>query len=157
MNWDALGAIAELLGALGVIASLLYLAVQMRGANRAAAVDAKLRAMDLLDNYMSMLIASPELNKLWMRGRKSLDGLSEDEYFQFSNMAFKGCWYFSASYFQYRRGTLSDDDWKEPLAIIDYWITGKGFQAWWNKLGRTMFAPDFVQFIDGRIARYAQA
>ena len=30
MNWDALGAIAELLGAAGVIASLLYLAVQVR-------------------------------------------------------------------------------------------------------------------------------
>ena len=30
MNWDAIGAIAELLGAIGVIASLLYLARQMR-------------------------------------------------------------------------------------------------------------------------------
>ena len=30
MNWTAIGAIAELLGAVGVIASLLYLARQMR-------------------------------------------------------------------------------------------------------------------------------
>ncbi len=30
MNWDALGAIAELLGAVGVIASLLYLGRQIR-------------------------------------------------------------------------------------------------------------------------------
>jgi hypothetical protein len=30
MNWDAIGAIAELLGAIGVIASLVYLATQIR-------------------------------------------------------------------------------------------------------------------------------
>jgi hypothetical protein len=30
MNWDAIGAVAELLGAIGVIASLVYLAVQIR-------------------------------------------------------------------------------------------------------------------------------
>ena len=30
MNWDAIGAIAELLGAIGVIASLIYLATQVR-------------------------------------------------------------------------------------------------------------------------------
>jgi hypothetical protein len=30
VNWDALAAIAELLGAIGVLASLIYLAVQIR-------------------------------------------------------------------------------------------------------------------------------
>lgn len=30
MNWDAIGAIAELLGAIGVIVSLVYLATQIR-------------------------------------------------------------------------------------------------------------------------------
>jgi hypothetical protein len=43
MNWDAIGAIAELLGALGVLGSLLYLAVQIRQntkALRGIAIDA---------------------------------------------------------------------------------------------------------------------
>jgi hypothetical protein len=30
MKWDAIGAIAELLGAIGVVASLVYLATQIR-------------------------------------------------------------------------------------------------------------------------------
>ena len=30
MNWDAIGAIAERLGAIGVVVSLLYLATQIR-------------------------------------------------------------------------------------------------------------------------------
>ncbi len=36
MNWDAIGAIAELLGAIGVIASLVYLARQMSQNTRAS-------------------------------------------------------------------------------------------------------------------------
>jgi hypothetical protein len=35
MNWDAIGAIAETLGAVGVIASLLYLSTQVRDSRRA--------------------------------------------------------------------------------------------------------------------------
>ena len=39
MNWDAVGAIAELLGAIGVIGSLIYLATQVRSSNLASQVD----------------------------------------------------------------------------------------------------------------------
>ena len=34
MNWEALGAIGETLGALGVIVTLVYLAIQIRGNTR---------------------------------------------------------------------------------------------------------------------------
>ena len=44
MNWEAVGAAAELLGAIGVIASLLYLATQIRQSTRTAR-DTALRAM----------------------------------------------------------------------------------------------------------------
>ena len=43
MNWDALGAIGEIVGAVGVIATLAYLAVQVRqntGAIRGATLNA---------------------------------------------------------------------------------------------------------------------
>ena len=45
MNWSALGAIAELLGAAGVIASLLYLATQMRQSLSLARVEAQKRCI----------------------------------------------------------------------------------------------------------------
>ncbi len=37
MNWDAIGAIGEILGAAAVVATLVYLAIQIRSANSAAA------------------------------------------------------------------------------------------------------------------------
>jgi hypothetical protein len=107
MNWEALGACAELTGAAGVMASLLYLAAQVRSSNRAAAVQAKLESTRLLNDFMDLLIQRPELNQVMRKDRESLDSLSHDEYQQFSNMSLKAFWFFSAGHFQFRRHTLA--------------------------------------------------
>jgi hypothetical protein len=44
MNWDAIGAIAELLGAIGVIASLVYLATQVGQSRDQRSLDNFLRS-----------------------------------------------------------------------------------------------------------------
>lgn len=152
MNWDAIGAVAELLGAVGVIISLLYLASQIRNANRAAAVSAKLESTRFITNYLDDLIQNPELAELVHRGRHDQESLSREEFLLFSNCALKAFYYFSAGYFQNQLGTLSDSSYKEILAIIDYWLHGAAVRRWWDTVGRYMLEPDFVAFIDERFA-----
>lgn len=108
MNWEAIGAIAESIGALGVIASLLYLAGQVRSGTRAAAVRAKLDSTDMLNKFIDLLIADPQLNDIYLRGLADLGALSREEYFRFSNMSLKAFWFFSASHFQYQSKTITD-------------------------------------------------
>lgn len=152
MNWDAIGAMAELLGALGVIISLLYLAGQIRNANRAAAVAAKLDSTRFITDYLDLLIQNPEIADLINRGRRDQESLSKDEFLRFSNCALKAFYYFSAGYFQNQLGTLSDSSYKEILAIVDFWLHGAAVRRWWDTVGRFMFEPDFVAFIDERFA-----
>lgn len=76
MNWDAVGAVAEALGAAGVIASLLYVASQVRASNRASAVEAKLQSTRFLAELIDSLIQNPELNDLYLRGIADLESLS---------------------------------------------------------------------------------
>ena len=151
MNWDAVGAVAELVGAVGVVASLLYLAVQVRASNRASTVEAKLESARLLNDFIDSLIQNPELNALWLKGRKSLESLPPEEYLRFSNMCLKGMWFFSAGYFQFRTGTLADDDWFEVRAVIRFWLHGQGCRDWWEKVGRPMYGDDFTAFIESEI------
>jgi hypothetical protein len=152
LNWDAIGAVAEAIGAAGVIASLLYLAVQVRGSTRASAVEAKLHSTGLLHNFIDSLIETPELNDLYLRGLADLDSLSEVEYYRFSNMSLKAFWFFSAAHFQFRMGTLGEDDWHEVRAVIHYWLRRPGCKAWWAKIGHGSFGAEFRKFIDGEIA-----
>jgi hypothetical protein len=155
MNWEALGAVAELIGATGVIASLLYLAVQVHTSNRASAVKAKLDSTQLLNAFMDLLIQRPELNQLMLKGRKSFDALSPEEYQQFSNMSLKAFWFFSAGHFQFRRRTIAESDWFEILAVLRYWLHSQGCRAWWEKLGRFMFGSEFVAFIESELEKLA--
>jgi hypothetical protein len=152
VNWEAIGAISEVIGAAGVIASMLYLAVQVRSSTRASAIESKLASSRVYTDFLGSLIQSPELNRIFLQGRKDLASLtSEDDYHRFSNLALQGFSHFSATYFQYQRRMLSDLDWFESRAVIQYWVRGAGFQAWWTKLGRKMFGADFVAFIDSEI------
>ena len=155
MNWDAIGAIAELLGAAGVVASLLYLTVQLRAGNCASAVDAKLKSSQMLNDFMDLLIRSPELNELLQKGRKNLASLTREEYLRFSNISLKAFWFFSAVYFQLQQGTLSEADFFETRAVIRYWLRTQGCKEWWEKLGRDMFGDDFVAFVESEMETLA--
>lgn len=150
-NWDAIGAIAEGIGALGVIASLLYLSIQVRGSTVASAIESKLAASRFYGDFLGSLIRDPELNDVYLRGRKDLASLTPDEYVRFSNLALQSFSLFSAVYFQFVHGKLSDDDWYEYRAIIQFWLRGSGCRAWWAKTGRHMFGPGFVGYIDSQM------
>jgi hypothetical protein len=153
MNWDAIGAIAEGLGAVGVIVSLLYVARQVGASTRASAVESKLASTRSYTDFLTELVRSPELNELFLRGRKDLGSLSPEEYIRFSNLSLISFSYFSAGYFQLSRGTLDEDDWFENLAVIQFWLRGPGCQQWWDQVGRNFFGPRFVEFIDAEMAK----
>jgi hypothetical protein len=153
MDWDAVGAMGELAGAVGVIASLVYLATQIRHNTRASAVEAKLATTGMLTAFGDMLIADPELNDLFMRGRESTEGLSQQEYQRFSSMVMKTFWFGSAAHFQLRTGTLIDEDWFEIKAILDFWIAGPGVRDWWRRYGHQRFGRTYAEFIDTEVAR----
>ena len=79
MNWTAVGAVAELLGVIGVIASLLYLARQMRSTaaqNRLAAVQAVLTR---LSAFMGDFAQNAQLNSVWVRGLGGMARLRDQE------------------------------------------------------------------------------
>lgn len=86
MNWDMIGAIAEMLGALGVIASLLYLASQLRSNAVASAVEAKLTTTRFMTEFNRDLINNPELYELWEKGSRNPSSLTREEYVRFSNL-----------------------------------------------------------------------
>jgi hypothetical protein len=92
MNWEAVGALAELAGAAGVVVTLAYLSVQLRQNTRAiqgseVAYQSNLematntRFFDLRrDIYLN-----PELASIWTRGLVDPASLAEGEWDRFRN------------------------------------------------------------------------
>lgn len=151
MNWDAIGAIAELLGAVGVIGSLIYVASQVRASTVASRVESKMRMTENMVNYGDMLLENPDLNELMILGRQGTETLSKNDYLRFSNLALKACWYLSSGFFMYQQKSISGDDWHELKTIAIYWSKSKGFQEWWEARGKLSFTGEFANFIEKEI------
>lgn len=91
MNWEAIGAVGEIVGALGVIVTLAYLAVQIHQnshqlersieATRVAAEDAVSRGFD---RWREMVAVNPELSDIYLRGLSDLASLTPAERHRFN-------------------------------------------------------------------------
>ena len=76
MNWDALGAIAEFVGAIAVVLTLLYLAVQIRQSNRLSRFQTSRDIFGQIDDNNRLVVESRDLRKLAFR---TYDSLSDEE------------------------------------------------------------------------------
>ena len=77
--WTAAGAIGEILGALGVIISVIYLAAQIRSTSRSLNTTIRDNVFNALDQWNYQLTADPEFAWMFHRGLQSYDSLDEKE------------------------------------------------------------------------------
>jgi hypothetical protein len=144
--WDAIGASAELLGALSVIASLLYVGRQFRHSSTTA-----IQAM----NYeMAHLVGdSVENASVMRRGSVDPDTLTEDELFQFSIFLYNQYSYLDFVYVQHEKGLVNPDLFQRAMRVLMFWHPTPGVRAWFE--GRVLsfdhkkaFSPEFLTYLD---------
>ena len=84
MNWDAIGAIAELLGAIGVIASLVYLGRQIRDGQRALRASSYQQFRQDISQSMDQGMNDPRTARAIRSGMADFSELDEEGAFQFN-------------------------------------------------------------------------
>ena len=131
MNWDALGAVAEILGAGAVIATLLYLAKQLSHAvdsSSSAATDRILRGFDEINR---MIVSDATLRETLLN-ETELTASEQEQYFQFV-VLYCNIWFSAQS--EYDRGQISEDLYNGAAADvqveIDRWPRFKEFGELW--------------------------
>jgi len=78
MNWDAIGAIGEIVGAVAVVASLVYLATQIRNQNR----ESRLAAMHEISSGFretTSKILNGDLSRIFVKAIESFESLTDEE------------------------------------------------------------------------------
>ena len=87
LSWDALGAIAELLGAVAVIATLAYISVQVRQSISTHRTSTAWSVTQALDSLNSRIGDNGEMTEIWLPGRKGIENLDEIETERFRTLA----------------------------------------------------------------------
>jgi hypothetical protein len=110
MNWDAFGAISEFLGAVAVLLTLIYLAMQMRHSAKAVAAQTYESIMSGYNELNLARATDPELARLFNRGLMSPVEIEEKEIPQLD--AFLTC--FAVNYFKiyklYEKGVIEKQE-----------------------------------------------
>lgn len=84
MNWDAIATLAEVIGAVGVIASLVYLAQQIRMTRQVEHLAAFQSIVNGFTEHSTRFFSAPD--ELALRGLKDRSSLSEAERVLFDQM-----------------------------------------------------------------------
>ncbi len=154
MNWEAIGAIAELLGAIGVILSLAYLAVQIRQNTRQLGEhsrELRIAAIDAIANSFSRfrdpLIRDPELAALWLRGVKDYDGLDDVERIRIGRLMQELFFAHQNTWSRYQEGAITEAAWRDHRQAIATNLQHPGIRSWWA-LTRAIFADEFEEVIE---------
>ncbi len=148
LNWDAIGAVGEIAGAIGVIVTLLYLSGQIRLGNLHATSQARQRMVEQAHSELYQLVNDQDLAELFVK--ESLTGAESARlnYFLASAMRQRE-W----EWFQYRDGVVRRDVYEAYHGVIAIHLGIPRTRKWWQSVGKTAFNPDFVQTVDGLLQR----
>jgi hypothetical protein len=85
VNWDAVGAIAEILGGLTVVATVIYLAMQIRQIKDQTDRSTLHHVIDGVKDFTSSIAESDELASIIVRERASYSSLPDVERLRFES------------------------------------------------------------------------
>ena len=152
MNWDAVGATAELLGAIGVIASLIYLASQIRQSSTVTRLTLQENYVAGLTDVFARIYSDPEVYRVWRLGMTTSDEMSEDDRERLGMLYHS---LFQRFALVWEAGELDSTIGKRTLRFIDMSSQFPATQSWWSRQ-RGLYDSSFAEYVDDRIRR-AQA
>ena len=111
MNWEAITAIGQLIGAIAVLITLIYLAIQMKQNTVAVATSTYESTMSGFNDINVVVASTPELASIINRGCMSINELTEIETVQFNFIlrCYANQWW--KLYKLYDRGSLGKSEW----------------------------------------------
>ncbi len=147
MNWEAIGAVGEVLGALGVIATLGYLAVQIRQNTRSVRASSYHAVVTNLSNLAAAMGRDAPVADLFVRGLSDLQALSPTEQRQFALLVTSLFRSFEDIFYQFNQNLIDEVVWAGWKHRITRYFWQPGVQAWWPTW-RDDCHPDFKEFLE---------
>ncbi len=149
MTLEQLAYLAEIIAAIAVIASLLYLAKQLGQTNAMMRVSAANSRVEREYDLLNSIIDSREIAEYWCKGGtsfESLDEVDQQRLIFFERRAIV-LWHHLFSLRQ--QGLYSDDDWYWNEWVIQNIGRRQSVREAWNQF-RDSYTKPFQEYIDGQ-------
>jgi len=149
MNWEAIGALGEIVGAAAVVMTLLYLASQIKHAKEATQAAGFQAASALDQEFLLVLGQDPTTARVWatyMFG--DMESLSEDERQQAFFLAGSMFRRLENIHQQKRLGTITDEAWDGRQGMYTAIARSPAYEAYLASPTASWMSGDFMDYMN---------
>ena len=149
MTLSDLASIGSFVSGMAVLASLIYLALQVRqGEKNQRAIVQQERVSRSSDQLFRL--ADPALVRAWMKGLKSVEDLTDEEAFQFTLVTTAMLRSVEDAYFQHKLRLLDSASLNNQVSPLRGVVATASGVALWKSV-RSNYDESFAAFIDGLV------
>ncbi len=151
---EKLGYMGSFINAIAMIGSVVYLALQVRQANRLAHLSATDALRDSTNRFREVLLNGDNI-EIWLKGIRHNDQMTDIERYRWDELALYFMDSTQATYLRARHL-------REPFTIsrigytVRYASAAPGYGPWWQSR-RERFHPDFARFVDDNLGKPVEA
>ena len=150
MDITTLAAWGEFIGGIGVIASLIYLASQIRQNSKLLRASTGSARTQNAVHFTTLLVQDPELQRIYLEGLANPEALSQADRQRFdaaARIVFLG---YHQQYESFREGLVGAGVWEQLRLSMSWMLQRSGTQQWWRDW-YLQFPHEFREFVDGLI------
>ena len=143
MNWEAISSISDLIAAIAVIVSLLYVGFQVRQSNIFAQGQTRRDMMELGQKELHTLLDDYAIWDMMTKNEITHEERVKLHVWLVASMRLR-----EFEWSQYRFGIVDDDTYAAHKELITIILGTTRSRGWWNMRGKTAFNVVFVKFVD---------
>lgn len=153
MSIEKLVAIADLVAAIAVVVSLLYLAAQVRQSNKLARAQTRERMTNqATEEVYKGFIDEPGI----LRSLYQPEPLTEEEWIRLSGWLLAAMRQREYEYFQMKSGNIEKEVWAAYRGLITIHLGSKRTRKWWDSWGKVPFDPGFSDMVSELLDEHAK-
>ena len=112
MNWEAIGAIGAIIGALAVVITLVYLSIQTRHNSKISLSSMELELRNNASSINDLLMCDPKVSELAKKLSDPSCVITDDDIIEVDAFAIRQYHNWSSANVAYRNGMLSEQSWR---------------------------------------------
>jgi hypothetical protein len=161
MNWDAIGAVGEIVGAAGVIISLGFLAFETRRNTESLRASLSHDTLKSVAELNDLIVENPELRRVASKIQNpavSVDDLDTDELDIALYIARALFMRFEGIYLLYKRGLVEEELWLQRQAAGAGMLQLPILKRYWeDEMNNSVYTPSFIQVMNSAVGANLKA
>ena len=156
MNWEAIGAIGEIVGAISVLVTLIFLILQIQQ-NTIALQQQSSRESTSSLQQISATMMNPEVAATISPAYAEAEAeLTIPQTVQLEHHMMSYLLVLQQDFLDWRKGIHPNDIWESRIPLIDAIFIAQRAREWWENIGYKYFTPEFKNLVDECLTKEAR-